>query len=63
MKKVMITSATIAAVLAVLAVPLYGDNFRRLFAMSADSLSGNTDVGHAHMNSKKMLSFGENNAY
>jgi hypothetical protein len=53
-------------------ITLFGDNIRRLFAMSADSLAGNDNVAQANsigavskdnLNKKKMLNFGENNSY
>ncbi len=60
------------AIAAIGIITLFGDNIRRLFAMSADSLAGNdsvqqansaTAVGNAALTKKKMLNFGENNAY
>jgi Flp pilus assembly pilin Flp len=53
-------------------ITLFGDNIRRLFAMAADGLAGNDNVAQANkigavnsdnLNKKKMLNFGENNAY
>ena len=60
------------AIAAIGIITLFGDNIRRLFAMSADSLAGNdnvaqanssTAVGNSALTKKKMLNFGENNAY
>ena len=60
------------AIAAIGIITLFGDNIRRLFAMSADSLAGNDSVSQANtigavsnnnLNKKKMLNFGENNAY
>ena len=60
------------AIAAIGIITLFGDNIRRLFAMSADSRAGNdnvaqanssTAVGNAALTKKKMLNFGENNAY
>ncbi len=60
------------AIAAIGIITLFGDNIRRLFAMSADSLAGNEDVKQANtvgavqndkLNKKKMMNFGQNNAY
>lgn len=60
------------AIAAIGIITLFGDNIRRLFAMSADSLAGNEDVkqankptavGNTALTNKKMVNFGENNAY
>jgi len=60
------------AIAAIGIITLFGDNIRRLFAMSADSLAGqesvaqansSTAVGNTGLTKKKMLNFGENNAY
>jgi pilus assembly protein Flp/PilA len=60
------------AIAAIGIITLFGDNIRRLFAMSADSLAGNDNVAQANsigavskdnLNKKKMLNFGENNSY
>ena len=62
--------ALLAVVLGV--ASLFGDNIRRLFAMSADSLAGNDAVSQANsigavssdsLNKKKMLNFGQANSY
>ncbi len=59
------------AIAAIGIITLFGDNIRRLFAMSADSLAGEVDVKQANTVKgvgnkavdKNMKNFGENNAY
>jgi len=57
------------AIAAIGVITLFGDNIRRLFGMSADALAGNDTVvqrgvsSNATLEKKKMLNFGENNAY
>jgi pilus assembly protein Flp/PilA len=60
------------AIAAIGIITLFGDNIRRLFAMSADSLAGNASVAQANtvgavtngdLNKKQMSNFGMNNAY
>ena len=60
------------AIAAIGIITLFGDNIRRLFAMSADSLAGNDNVAQANtigavgsdnLNKKKMLNFGLANSY
>ena len=60
------------AIAAIGIISLFGDNIRRLFAMSADSLAGNDSVAQANtvgavssdnLNKKKMANFGLANSY
>lgn len=60
------------AIAAIGIITLFGDNIRRLFGMSADALGGASNVQQVNtsnartndtLNKKKMLNFGENNAY
>ena len=57
------------AIAAIGVITIFGDNIRRLFGMSADALAGNDNVSNRAISSsstlekKKMLNFGENNAY
>ncbi len=57
------------AIAAIGVITLFGDNIRRIFGMSADALAGSDQVANRGTNSndtlekKKMLNFGQNNAY
>jgi pilus assembly protein Flp/PilA len=57
------------AIAAIGVITLFGDNIRKLFGVSADALSGQTNVSNraitskATLETKTMKSFGENNAY
>ncbi len=57
------------AIAAIGVITLFGDNIRKLFGVSADALSGSSQVQNratvskATLETKTMKSFGENNAY